>query len=80
MARGELSITTKIWDRELRARQARLSLKESLHKLREDQVDLTWIHESSLGGAVAISPAARGHLPPGAWRIATKQASISRRT
>ena len=44
VARDDLFVTTKIWTENLSRDKLLPSLKESLHKLRLDQVDLTLIH------------------------------------
>ncbi|MFX7776433.1 aldo/keto reductase, partial [Acinetobacter baumannii] len=44
VARDELFVTTKIWTENLARDKLLPSLKESLRKLRLDQVDLTLIH------------------------------------
>jgi 2,5-diketo-D-gluconate reductase B len=52
--RSELFITTKIWTDNFARGKLAPSLKESLRKLRVDQVDLTLIHWPSPGGAVPV--------------------------
>jgi len=53
--RPELFITTKIWTENLAADKLLPSLKDSLAKLRTDQVDLTLIHWPSPGNAVPVA-------------------------
>jgi len=53
--REQLFITTKIWTENLAAGKLAASLKETLTKLRTDQVDLTLIHWPSPGGAVPVA-------------------------
>lgn len=53
--RSELFITTKVWTDNLPADKLVASLKDSLHKLRTDHVDLALIHWPSLGGAVPVA-------------------------
>jgi 2,5-diketo-D-gluconate reductase B len=52
--RGELFITTKIWTDNFAAGKLISSLKESLAKLRTDQVDLTLIHWPAPGQPVPL--------------------------
>jgi 2,5-diketo-D-gluconate reductase B len=52
--RSELFITTKIWTDNFARGKLATSLKDSLRKLRVDQVDLTLIHWPSPGGAVPV--------------------------
>ena len=52
--RSELFITTKIWTDNFARGKLATSLKDSLRKLRIDQVDLTLIHWPSPGGAVPV--------------------------
>ena len=52
--RDELFITTKIWIENLSKDKLIASLKENLHKLRTDYVDLTLIHWPSPNDAVAV--------------------------
>ncbi len=54
VARKELFVTTKIWTENLAAGKLIPSLKESLAKLRLDQVDLTLIHWPSPQDAIAV--------------------------
>ncbi|WES90953.1 2,5-didehydrogluconate reductase DkgB [Dickeya fangzhongdai] len=53
--RGELYLTTKIWTENLSREKLIPSLKQSLHKLRTDDVDLTLIHWPSPGNAVSVA-------------------------
>ena len=53
--RREVYLTTKIWTEHLAADRLAASLKDSLHKLRVEQVDLTLIHWPSPGGAVSVA-------------------------
>jgi 2,5-diketo-D-gluconate reductase B len=53
--RDELFITTKIWTDNLSTDKLVPSLRESLRKLRMDQVDLTLIHWPSPAGAVPLA-------------------------
>lgn len=53
--RGEVFVTTKIWTANLGGDALAPSLKESLYKLRLEQVDLTLIHWPSPGGAVPLA-------------------------
>lgn len=53
--RGELFITTKVWTENLAADRLIPSLKDSLSKLRTEQVDLALIHWPSPGGAVPVA-------------------------
>ena len=55
VARGEVFVTTKIWTEHLGADALAPSLKESLRKLRLEQVDLTLIHWPSPGKAVPVA-------------------------
>ncbi len=55
LARGEVFVTTKIWTENLAASRLAGSLKESLRKLRLEQVDLTLIHWPSPGKAVPVA-------------------------
>lgn len=52
--RGDLFITTKIWTDNLGGDKLIASLKDSLTKLRTEQVDLTLIHWPSPGNAVPL--------------------------
>jgi 2,5-diketo-D-gluconate reductase B len=54
VARSELFVTTKIWLENLGADKLVASLKDSLHKLRLEQLDLTLIHWPSPDGRVAV--------------------------
>lgn len=53
--RGELFVTTKIWTDHFARDKLVPSLKESLRKLRTEQVDLTLIHWPSPGNAVPMA-------------------------
>ena len=53
--RPELFLTTKVWTEHLAKDRLEASLKESLRKLRTEQVDLTLIHWPSPGGAVPVA-------------------------
>jgi 2,5-diketo-D-gluconate reductase B len=53
--RGEVFVTTKIWIEHLAGDALIPSLKESLRKLRLDQLDLTLIHWPSPNGAVPLA-------------------------
>ncbi|MDY0744916.1 2,5-didehydrogluconate reductase DkgB [Paucibacter sp. R3-3] len=53
--RRELFLTTKIWTENLGGERLIASLKESLQKLRSEQVELTLIHWPSPGGAVPLA-------------------------
>jgi len=55
VARGDLFITTKIWTENLSGDRLLDSLKESLQKLRVDQVDLTLIHWPSPNDALPVA-------------------------
>ncbi len=55
VARQELFLTTKIWTEHLSRDRLVPSLKQSLHKLRTDHVDLTLIHWPSPDGAVPLA-------------------------
>ncbi|WP_298924665.1 2,5-didehydrogluconate reductase DkgB [uncultured Ramlibacter sp.] len=55
VARQDLFLTTKIWVDHYAADKLIPSLKESLAKLRTEQVDLTLIHWPSPGGAVPVA-------------------------
>ena len=52
--RSELFLTTKIWVDNYSPSKLADSLKESLHKLRTDAVDLTLIHWPAPGNGVAL--------------------------
>ncbi len=54
VARDDLFLTTKIWTENLGAAQLLPSLRESLAKLRTEQMDLTLIHWPSPGAAVPL--------------------------
>jgi 2,5-diketo-D-gluconate reductase B len=53
--RNEVFVTTKIWTEHLAADALIPSLKESLRKLRLEQLDLTLIHWPSPNGAVPVA-------------------------
>lgn len=53
--RSALFLTTKVWTENLAADKLIPSLKESLTKLRTEQVDLALIHWPSPGGAVPVA-------------------------
>lgn len=55
VARGDVFVTTKIWTEHLGAGRLGASLKDSLHKLQLDQVDLTLIHWPSPGHTVPVA-------------------------
>lgn len=55
IARGELTLTTKIWTDNLAGDKLIDSLKNSLTRLRTDHVDLTLIHWPSPGSAVPLA-------------------------
>lgn len=55
VARQDLFVTTKIWIDSLAKGKLVASLKDSLAKLRTDQVDLTLIHWPSPGNAVPVA-------------------------
>ncbi|MDN3922325.1 2,5-didehydrogluconate reductase DkgB [Roseateles violae] len=55
LPRRELFVTTKIWTEQLAGDRLIPSLKDSLRKLRLEQVDLTLIHWPSPGGAVPLA-------------------------
>ncbi|WP_306397405.1 2,5-didehydrogluconate reductase DkgB [Telluria beijingensis] len=55
VARREVYLTTKIWTEHLAADRLTASLKDSLRKLRVEQVDLTLIHWPSPGAAVPVA-------------------------
>lgn len=55
VARGEVFVTTKIWLDKLGGDVLAPSLKESLRKLRLEQVDLTLVHWPSPGAAVPVA-------------------------
>jgi 2,5-diketo-D-gluconate reductase B len=62
VARHELFITTKIWTDNLATDKLIPSLKESLHRLRMDQLDLTLIHWPAPGDAVPVADYMRALL------------------
>lgn len=53
--RSELFVTTKVWTDNLGSDKLIPSLKESLHKLRLDQVDLTLIHWPSPNDEIQVA-------------------------
>lgn len=55
LARQDLYLTTKIWTEHLSRDRLVPSLRQSLHKLRTDHVDLTLIHWPSPNGAVPLT-------------------------
>jgi 2,5-diketo-D-gluconate reductase B len=55
IARDEVFVTTKIWTEHLAGDKLIASLKDSLHKLRLERLDLTLIHWPSPGGAVPVA-------------------------
>jgi 2,5-diketo-D-gluconate reductase B len=55
LARDEVFVTTKIWLDNLAGEALAPSLKESLRKLRLEQVDLTLVHWPSPGAAVPVA-------------------------
>lgn len=55
VARDQLFITTKIWTANYAADKLIPSLKDSLAKLRTDQVDLTLIHWPAPGNGVSVA-------------------------
>ena len=55
LPRREVYLTTKIWTEHLAADRLADSLKESLRKLRVEQVDLTLVHWPSPGAAVPVA-------------------------
>jgi 2,5-diketo-D-gluconate reductase B len=55
VARQDLYLTTKIWTEHLSRDRLVPSLRQSLHKLRTDHVDLTLIHWPSPDGAVPLA-------------------------
>lgn len=62
IARGEVFVTTKIWTEHLAGERLIPSLKESLHKLRLEQVDLTLIHWPSPQDAVPVAESVQALL------------------
>ena len=54
VARSALFVTTKIWTENLSQAKLIPSLKDSLHKLRTDDVDLTLIHWPAPGNGVEL--------------------------
>jgi len=71
VARDQLFITTKIWVENLSADALIPSLKESLSKLRMDNVDLTLIHWPSPGAAVTVAETMKA-------LVAAKDAGLTR--
>ena len=55
IARGEVFITTKVWTEHLAGERLIPSLKESLHKLGVEQLDLALIHWPSPGAAIPVA-------------------------
>jgi 2,5-diketo-D-gluconate reductase B len=55
LARGDVFVTTKVWTEHLRADDLVASLKESLRKLRLEQLDLALIHWPSPGDTVPLA-------------------------
>jgi 2,5-diketo-D-gluconate reductase B len=55
IARDGVFVTTKIWTEHLAGDKLIASLKDSLHKLRLERLDLTLIHWPSPGGAVPVA-------------------------
>ena len=55
VARDQVFVTTKIWTEHLAGDKLIPSLKESLHKLRLERLDLTLIHWPSPQGAVPVA-------------------------
>lgn len=53
--RREVFLTTKVWTEHLAGDRLIPSLKDSLSRLRTDQVDLTLVHWPSPGGAVPVA-------------------------
>ncbi len=76
VSRNELFVTTKIWVDNFSRDKLVPSLKESLHKLRTDVVDLTLIHWPAPGGAVAL-PEFMQALAEAKKQGLTKQIGIS---
>jgi len=74
--RSELFLTTKIWTEHLAQDRVIPSLKDSLAKLRTDQVDLTLIHWPSPGQAVPLADTL-GALMQAQAQGLTKQIGIS---
>ncbi|NSX05699.1 2,5-didehydrogluconate reductase DkgB [Cupriavidus gilardii] len=76
VARGDLFITTKIWTDNLAGDKLIPSLKESLAKLRTEQVDLTLIHWPSPRNAVPL-PEYMGALAEAKAQGLTKRIGVS---
>ncbi|MEJ8814185.1 2,5-didehydrogluconate reductase DkgB [Variovorax ureilyticus] len=76
VARSSLFLTTKIWTDNLPASKLIPSLRDSLSKLRTDQVDLTLIHWPSPGGAVPLAETLRALAEAKAEGL-TKQIGVS---
>ncbi|MCG5258847.1 2,5-didehydrogluconate reductase DkgB [Cupriavidus gilardii] len=76
VARGDLFITTKIWTDNLAGDKLIPSLKESLAKLRTEQVDLTLIHWPSPRNAVPL-PEYMGALAEAKAQGLTKRTGVS---
>lgn len=74
--RSELFLTTKIWTEHLARDRVIPSLKDSLAKLRTDQVDLTLIHWPSPGQAVPLADTL-GALMEAQAQGLTKQIGVS---
>ena len=74
--RSELFLTTKIWTEHLAKDRVIPSLKDSLAKLRTDQVDLTLIHWPSPGQAVPLADTL-GALMQAQAQGLTKQIGVS---
>lgn len=55
VARADLFVTTKIWTANYAKTKLVSSLRDSLHKLRSDYVDLTLIHWPAPGNGVALA-------------------------
>jgi 2,5-diketo-D-gluconate reductase B len=71
VARDEVFVTTKIWTANLGGDVLASSVKESLRKLRLEQVDLTLVHWPSPGGAVPLPETMQALL-------ATREAGLTR--
>ncbi len=71
VAREQVFVTTKIWTEHLGSEALVPSLKESLRKLRLEQVDLTLIHWPSPGNAVPVAETMEALL-------AAREAGLSR--
>ncbi|QHI98246.1 2,5-didehydrogluconate reductase DkgB [Xylophilus rhododendri] len=55
VARGEIFLTTKIWTEHYAAGKLIPSLKDSLHKLRTERVELTLIHWPAPGSGIPLA-------------------------